>query len=73
MDPLDWADLTEVAGPYEFIAIGRRHIPGYSDDAKVLALHIQWKDGFAERVNTAEINEKAWIAAPRTWKLIALK
>lgn len=73
MDPVHWEELTEVPGPYEFIAIGRRYIPEFSDDAQVLALHIRWKDGFAERVNTAEINEQAWIAATRTWKLIALK
>lgn len=74
MNPVHWADMKEDSRPCDFVVIGRRHIPELSaETAEVLALQIRWKDGTAERVNIAEINEQAWIGAVPKWKLVALK
>ncbi|KAH7117594.1 heterokaryon incompatibility protein-domain-containing protein [Dendryphion nanum] len=68
-----WVDIEQSTGMHEFVAISRRQVPQLPDEpAIVTALQITWVKGFAERVNVAEIEEKAWIAAGPVWKLIAL-
>lgn len=79
-----WKQEPNPAGLQEFIAVGRRvveDIPGV--ETMVLAMQIRWVtedvDGrggritVAERVNFGEIEERAWMEASPTWKLVALR
>lgn len=68
-----WNQTPDPSGLREFVAVGRRAIAEIPDlPAVVLALQIRWENGLASRVNIAEIEESAWIAAEPAWKLVAL-
>lgn len=57
---------------FEFIVVGRFPMPGNQDGTELRVLQIEWKDGIAYRTNCGFISQKGWMAAERTWKLIAL-
>jgi hypothetical protein len=74
MGPSHWNQTPDPSGLQEFVAVGRRAVAEIPDlPAVVLALQIRWENGLASRVNIAEIEETAWIAAEPAWKLIALR
>jgi hypothetical protein len=61
------------SGTFEFIVVGRDPLSDEKDgNPKLQVLQIEWKDGIAYRTNSGFLFEKGWMAAKRTWKMIAL-
>jgi hypothetical protein len=56
----------------EFVAIGSVRGPISDFKPELVVLQIEWKEGIAYRTNIGRIEEEAWIAADRQWKLIVL-
>lgn len=65
-------EFSDSGSKAEFVAVGRRHIEYLDLPAIIIALQIKWVNGIATRLNYAEIEESAWLAAGPNWGLIAL-
>lgn len=39
---------------------------------RLLLMVVEWKDGIAYRIGTAEMNEEVWIELQRIWQLVTL-
>lgn len=63
-------DLAHREGVHHFIVIGSRRNP-FSDPV-LLVLQVQWKEDIAYRLNSGEIDERAWEKASPAWRLVTL-